>query len=174
MGTNERGWDRGYTDIVARFTDQLAAETLAEFIASEGITCDVVQLTGPADFATCGVRVPRDRIEELKDVLKLTPVANRLTPISAQVIAGQLAREGVPCYVGGWHNFGANLYGPPGSDLQLDAKTTLRETNEPGYIVAVPASKFKDAMRVLNQSPISEAELTDLALRTRPNPEDPS
>jgi hypothetical protein len=171
MGTNESGWHRGYTDIVARFTDQLAAETLAEFIASVGVTCDVVQLTGQADFATCGVRVPRDRIEELKGVLKLTPVANRLTPISAQVIAGQLAREAVPCYVGGWHNFGAGAWAP-GSDLQLDAETTLRETKEPGYMVAVPASKFKDAMRLLNQSPISEAELADLALRTRPDPED--
>jgi hypothetical protein len=39
-------------------------------------------------------------------------------------------------------------------------------------MVAVPASKFKDAMRLLNQSPISEAELADLALRTRPDPED--
>ena len=173
MGTNERGLYRGYTDVVARFTDQLAAETLAEFIASTGIACDVVQLTGTTDFETYGVRVSRDRIEELKDVLKLTPVANRLTPVSAQVIAGQLAREGVPCYVGGWHNFGGGAFAAT-FDLQLDAKTTLRETNEPGYMIAVPASKFRNAMRLLNQSPISEAELTDLALRTPPKPEDPA
>jgi hypothetical protein len=162
----------GYTDIVARFTDQLAAETLARFIASVGIECDVVQLRGAA-FETYGVRVSRDRIDELKEALKLTPVANRLTPISAQVIAGRLAREDVPCYIGGWHNFGGGGGWSSSLDLQLDAKTTLRETSEPGYMIAVPASHFGEAMRVLNQSPISETELTDLALRTAPDPEDP-
>lgn len=40
-------------------------------------------------------------------------------------------------------------------------------------MVAVPASLFEAAMRVLNQEPISDAELTELALRTAPDPEDP-
>jgi hypothetical protein len=31
-----------YTDIIARFADQLAAETLAKFIADAGVSCDVV------------------------------------------------------------------------------------------------------------------------------------
>jgi hypothetical protein len=159
-----------YSDIVARFTDQLTAETLAKFIASVGIACDVVQLRGPIEPEVYGVRVSRDRIDELKDALKLTPVANRLTPASAQVIAGRLAREDVPCYIGGWHNFGGRGGSAATLDLQLDTKTTLRETKEPGYMIAVPASQFGEAMRVLNQSPISEGELTDLALR--PNPED--
>src|SRR5215472_17657050 len=161
-----------YTDIVARFTDQLAAETLAKFIASVGIACDVVELRGPVDLELYGVRVSRDRIDELKDALKLTPVANRLTATSAQVIAGRLAREDVACYIGGWHSFGGIL-GLATFDLQLDAKTTLRETKEPGRMIAVPASQFKEAMRVLNQSPISEGELTDLALRSNPE-DDPS
>jgi len=153
--------------------DQLAAETIAKFIASAGIACDVVQLRGgPMDLAPYGVRVSRDGIDELKDLLKLTPVANRLKPTAAQVIAGQLAREGIPCYIGGWHKFGGGAWGP-GSDLQLDAKTTLKETKEQGYMIAVPASHFREAMRVLNQPPISEAELTDLALGTQPNPDDP-
>jgi hypothetical protein len=161
-----------YTDIVARFTDQLAAETLEKFIASVGISCDVVPLRGPADLERYGVRVSRDQIDELKEALKLTPVVNRLTPTSAQVIAGRLAREDIPCYIGGWHNFGGRGGLCASLDLQLDAKTTLRETKEPGYMIAVPASHFGEAMRVLNQSPISETELADLALRTAPNPED--
>jgi hypothetical protein len=161
-----------YTDIVARFTDVVAAETLAKYIASVGIECDVVQLRGPTDFGTYGVRVARDRIDELKYALKLTPVANRLTPTSAQVIAGRLAREDIPCYIGGWHHFGGGTF-TASFDLELDAKTTLRETKEPGYMIAVPASQFGEAMRVLNQSPISETELADLALGTAPNAEDP-
>jgi hypothetical protein len=161
-----------YTDIVARFTDQLAAETLAKFIASAGIPCDVVDTWDPVHLERYGVRVPRSQIVDLRRILKLTPVVNRLAPAAAQVLAARLAREDVPCYVGGWHSFGGGAFGPT-SDLQLDAKTTLKETREPGYMIAVPASLFGKAMRVLNQQPISEAELTELALRTAPDPEDP-
>ena len=162
-----------YTDVVARFTDQLTAETLAKFIASVGIECDVVQLSGLMSLEQYGVRVSRDRIDELRDTLKLTPVMNRLHGVAAQLIAGRLAREGIPCYVGGWHKFGG--IGPLSAtfDLQLDAKTTLKETKEPGYMIAVPTSHFREAMHMLNQRPISEAELTDLALRTQPNSDDP-
>ena len=160
-----------YTDIVARFTDQLAAETLAKFIADAGISCDVVDrgdIVAPMP-ESYGVRVPRDRIDELRDILKLTPVAKRLTPVAAELMAGRLAREGIPCYVGGWHSFGVMW----GGDRQRDARTTLKETKEQGYMVAVPESRFKAAMRVLNEPPISDAELTELALRTPPDPDDP-
>lgn len=162
-----------YTDIVARFSDQLAAETLAKFIASAGIPCDLVDIwdpLAPVDVERYGVRVSRSRIGELKHILELTPVANRLEPISAQLIAGRLARENIPCYVGGWHAFG--LWG--GSSDRLDDVVTLKETKELGAMIAVPGSLFRAAMRVLNQPPISEAELTELALHTAPDPEDPT
>jgi hypothetical protein len=165
-----------YTDIVARFTDELAAETLAKFIADAGISCDVVDrgdIVAPMP-ESYGVRVPRDRIDELKDILKLTPVAKRLTPVAAELMAGRLARENVPSYIGGWHLFGGGGIWGGTSDLQLDATRTLKETKEPGYMIAVPALLFKKAMRILNQAPISEAELTNLALDTAPDPKYPT
>src|ERR1700720_878202 len=103
---------------------------------------------------------------DLRRSLKLTPVANRLAPNAAQVIAGRLARENIPCYVGGWHTFGG-VWGS--GSIGLDSITTLKETSEPGEMIAVPASLFGKAMRILNQPPIPEAELADLALRTAPD-----
>ena len=88
-----------YTDIIARFTDQLAAETLANFITSAGIQCDIVDSWDAVGCETYGVRVLRNQIPDLRRVLELTPVAKRLTPTAAQVMAGQLARENVGCYV---------------------------------------------------------------------------
>lgn len=164
-----------HTDIVARFTDQLAAETLAKFIASAGFSCDVVDI-GPISRQPYGVRVSRNQIADIRRVLKLTPVVNGLTPVAAQITAGQLAREEMPCYTGRKHSFGASMFLPTGgtSHLTLDSITTLKETKEPGDIIAVPASLFQEAMRVLNQAPISEAELTELALGTLPDPKDPT
>jgi hypothetical protein len=159
-----------YTDIVARFSDQLAAETLAKFIAAAGIPCGLVDVWDAVGLERYGVRVPRSRIGELKQVLKLTPVGKRLSDAAAQVMAGRLAREDIPCYVGGWHTFGG-VWGT--GSIGLDSLTTLKETKEPGEMVAVPASAFGKALHVLNQQPISEAELTELALRTAADPEDP-
>jgi hypothetical protein len=67
------------------------------------------------------------------------PRRNAKIPAAAQELAGRLAREDVPCYVGGWHNFGGGGGFAETFDLQLDAKTTLRETKEPGYMIAAPA-----------------------------------
>jgi hypothetical protein len=162
-----------YTDIVARFTDQLAAETLAKYIASAGFPCDVVDI-GPISRQPYGVRVSRNQIADIRRVLKLTPVVNGLTPVAAQMTAGQLAREEIPCYIGGEHSFGASTLLPGTSHLTLDSITTLKETKEPGDMIAVPASLFQEAMRVVNQAPISEAELTELALGIAPDPKDPT
>ena len=160
-----------YTDIVARFTDQLAAETLAKFIADAGISCDVVDRVDvmspmPEPY---GVRVPRDRIEELKEILKLTPVEEGLSPVAAELMAARLAREGIPSYVGGWRGSGFLVAGY----IPLGFGRPLKETKGPGCLVAVPESCVKAAMRVLNEPPISDAELTELALRTPPDPDDP-
>ena len=40
-------------------------------------------------------------------------------------------------------------------------------------MIAVPESLSKEAMQVLNE-PVPEAELSDLALRTAPDPQDPT
>jgi hypothetical protein len=149
-----------YTDEIASFTDQFAAGTFAKFIASLGFSCDLVSVSGAALVQRYGVRVARSQIPDLRTALNLTAVENRLTPVAAQLRAGELARYGIPCYIGGEHTFGTRW----DSFLTLDSLRTLKETNEPGDMVAVPASFFKQTMRVLNQKPLSEAELTKIAL----------
>ena len=62
-----------YIDICARFRDQLPAETLANFIASEGSPCDVVDIWDPIRTERYGVRVLRSQIAELRQILKLKP-----------------------------------------------------------------------------------------------------
>ena len=155
-----------YTDIFARFTDQLAAKTLADFIAAAGIPCDLVEVWDSQVFGRqYAIRVARALIADLKDTLKLTQVADYKDLISADVLAGRLAREGIPCYVGGLpviHTLALGYSGVPIDDTgQLRLGT-----------VAVPASLVPAAQRILRDS-VSETELTELALRTAPDPEDP-
>lgn len=160
-----------YTDIVATFTDQLAADKFAEYIAAAGFGCDVVGTWDVVFGQRYGVRVLRSQIADLRRSLNLMPVVNGLTSAAAQIKAGQLAREEIPCYIGGEHSFGGH-WSP--STFTLDSITTLIETKESGDMIAVPARLFKKAMRILNQEPISEAELTKLALSAPPDPNDPT
>jgi hypothetical protein len=148
-----------YTDIVARFTDEVAASTLAEFIASVGIPCDVVETWDPQRLERFAIRVQRNRIPDMRRALDLKPVVTRLSPVGAQIVAGRLAREGVPCYVGGLH-----LDSPWGGDGDVP----IRETTD-GYagvdcMVAVPAQFVRDALRIVKVAPVSDDELTKLAL----------
>jgi hypothetical protein len=148
----------GYTDIVARFTDGLAAEALVKFISAAGIPCDVMEIWDPVRPERYAVRVLRSKIAELRRVLKLKPVATRLSPLAAQLLAGRLARENVPCYVAGEHSPG--LFG--------DSDSCITETKEMGDIIAVPEPLFALALRILNVSSISEQDLPQLALRAGP------
>ena len=150
-----------YTDIISRFSEPLPAETLAKFIADAGIPCDVVENWSVVDLARYCVRVQRSRLAELKDALKLTPVANGLSGPAAQIVAGQLAQVNIPCYIGGWHGFGRWGDEP------------IKETAEPGAVISVPESLSKEAKRVLDE-PVPEDELSALALRTAPDPQDPT
>ena len=148
-----------YTDIVARFNDKVAAERLASFIALTGVPCDVVDVWSPVRPECYAVRVQRTRIADMRRALDLKPVANRLLFSAAHVIAGRLARENVPCYVGGLHS-----PGPLGdSDVPI-CETTVSGLRGDEYMVAVPAKFVRTALRILNVAPISEAELTRLAL----------
>jgi hypothetical protein len=150
-----------YTDIISRFSEPLPAETLAKFIADAGIPCDVVENWSVFALERYCVRVQRSRLAELKDALKLTPVANGLSGPAAQIVAGQLAQVNIPCYIGGWHGFGRWGDEP------------IKETAEPGAVISVPESLSKEAKRVLDE-PVPEDELSALALRTAPDPQDPT
>ena len=140
-----------YTDIISRFSEPLAAETLAKFIADAGIPCDVVENWSVVDLACYCVRVQRSRLAELKDALKLTPVASGLSGAAAQIVAGQLAQ-------GNTSRWGDE---------------PIKETTDTGAVIAVPESLSKEAMDVLNE-PVPEDELSALALRTAPDPQDPT
>lgn len=157
-----------YTDIVARFSDQVAAETLARFIATLGISCDLVEVSDFVSMfdARYGIRVARDLIDDLKKALNLTPIASYAEPVSAQIVAGRLARENIPCYVGG-APVGPMAWKLGCSGVPIDDTGKLG----PGTL-AVPASFVDKAQRVL-QEKISEDELTKLALSYDFNPKDP-
>ena len=156
-----------YTDIISRFSEPLPAETLAQFIADAGIPCDVVENWSVVDLSRYCVRVQRSRFADLKETLKLTPLASGVSGTAAQIIAGQLAQVNIPCYIGGWHSFG--LFG----NASRWGDQPVKETTETGAMIAVPESLSKEAMEVMKQA-VPEAELSDLALRTAPDPNDPT
>jgi hypothetical protein len=155
-----------YTDIVARFSDQVAAETLAQFISSLGFPCDLVELSNPAAMfdARYAIRVARSSVDDLVERLQLTKVASYAQVVSAHVVAGRLAREEIPSYVGGSAlkplGYAAGLLGP-----FIDGEFG------PGTL-AVPASYVRKAQQVL-EAGASEADLTELALSYPFDPKDP-
>lgn len=154
-----------YTDLVARFSDQLPAETLAKFIASLGIPCDLVDVSGTFDIGYYGIRVARELVPNLRGLLKLARLTTCAGDIPATVIAVGLARAKIPCYIGG----GA-VYGP----FRLgSAAVPLIETKEMGSVIFVPESMLEAAQQLLSDPPLSDEELTKLALRTTPSPDDP-
>jgi len=156
-----------YTDIFARFSDQVAAETLARFIAEAGISCDLVEVSDSPLFGRrFGIRVARGAIADLKEILKLRPVANYKDAVSAEVAAGRLAREGVPCYIGGPPVLSMPIFGLGYSGVPIDDTGKLRVGT-----LAVPASFVHAALRILNEE-ISEDELTKLALGDAASSED--
>lgn len=157
-----------YTDIVALFTDKLAAERLATFIASLGVSCDVAEVTDyRRDFQPFalryGVRVTRAQIDDLKKLLRLTTVAKYSDAPSAQVAAGRLARENIPCCVGTPMTFTYVWLQPVPTDESgsLGARTLL-----------VPAEFVGAATKVL-QEDVAEDALAKLALSYGFDPKNP-
>jgi hypothetical protein len=144
---------RDYTDVVAWFPDEAGAEVFAKFVASEGMPCHITGLREGTRFEQYGVRVPRDRIDEFRQILRLKPVAHGATPIAAESMGRRLARAGIPCYVAGTHSNPAAL-----------CATQRCGTTEIGHIVAVPESFLRQAARILNIAPPPNAELTELTL----------
>ncbi|HEY1872917.1 MAG TPA: hypothetical protein VGG67_00805 [Steroidobacteraceae bacterium] len=149
-----------YTDVVAWFSDEAAAEVFAKFLASEGMPCHITGIRKATHFEQYGVRVHSNRIDELRQILRLKPVANAMTPIAAQSMGRRLARAGIPCCV-------AEEHGSPSAA----SATALCGMREIGHIVAVPESFLGQAVRILNVTPPSNTELTEieLALKTLPD-----
>jgi hypothetical protein len=147
-----------YTDEVARFSDELCADTLAKFISSQGFPCDVESVNGPG-LDNYRVTVSRALWGELTQALKFTQAAKYADPTSAQVVAGRLVREEIPCVIFGRGRYVLGGFGVTGMPMD--------------YPIAVPHAFLARAQRVLNAPDISEAELTKLALSTSVDREDP-
>jgi len=130
------------TDVVAWFSDEAGAEVFAKFVASEGMPCHITGLRKATRFEQYGVRVQRNRIDELRQILRLKPVANAVTPIAAQSIGRRLARAGIPCCVAE----------EPG-DPSATSATALWGTSGIGRTVAVPETFLSQAARILNVAP---------------------
>jgi hypothetical protein len=147
-----------YTDVVAWFSDEAAAEVFAKFVASEGMPCHITGIRRATRFEQYGVRVQRNRIDELREILRLKPVANRLTPIAARSMGRRLARAGIPCFVAGTHGFPSAA-----------SASAFCGTRDNGHSVAVPESFLRQAVGILNVTPPPSAESTELALETLPD-----
>ena len=130
-----------YTDVVVRFTDEVGAQVFAKFVALEGIPCHIVEIRDVLRLDRYGVRVPDNRADELSGILQLKPVASHLTPSAAQSIAGQLARAGIPCYVGD-------------ADTSLLDDGAADDGEEDGFrhLVAVPQAFLVGASRILDKA----------------------
>jgi hypothetical protein len=152
-----------YTDVVVRFSNETGAQVFAKFVASEGIPCHIVDICDSVRPDRYGVHVQRSRIDELRDILRLTTVANRLTPPAAQLIANQLARAGIPCYVGG-----------ASSSLVDDPLRRPRGLKEFGDIVAVPEPFSVGAYRILGKRAPAGVDARGIATFTAQDPEHPS
>jgi hypothetical protein len=152
-----------YTDVVARFSDKLAAETLAKFISEAGFPCDV-ETSDSVGLAGYRIRMLRTLIPDMLRDLNLTVVAKFEDPLSAEVVAGRLVRENIPCYLGGGGRDLRNRLGFVGIPWNYTGELGL-------FTVAVPASLSDVAQGILKEPPLTEAELTKLALRTGPDPD---
>jgi hypothetical protein len=141
------------TDVVAWFSDEAGAQVFAKFVASEGMPCHVTGVREATRFEQYGVRVQRNRIDEIRQSLRLKPVAHGVTPTAAESMGRRLARAGIPCYVAATHGGPAAL-----------CATELCGTTEIGHIVAVPESFLRQAASILNIAPPPDAGLTQLTL----------
>jgi hypothetical protein len=147
------------TDVVVRFLNETGAQVFAKFVASEGIPCHIVDICDSIRPERFGVHVQRSRIDELRDILRLTTVAGRLTPIAAQRIADQLARAGIPCYVGS-----------ATSSLVDDSFPSARGMKEFGDTVAVPEPFSVGALRILGKRQLPGFATREMASVTAQDP----
>jgi hypothetical protein len=146
------------TNVIATYADRAGAEVLAKFVAAAGIQCYVTTVASPGTAAV-NVSVPSALIGAVTAILDLVEVAQYDDPTSAEVVAGRLSCENVPCCLGGMatlEHFGfvGGLSGP--------------------YTLSVPKTFLGQARRILNEAPMSDSELTELALSVAPEADDPA
>lgn len=144
------------TTLIATYADQAGAELLAKFVKSAGIACAVTTSESPG-LAAFHVCVATPSIGDVRRLVDLTPLTQYEDPMSAQIVAGRLISEGVPCVLGGRGT--------------LDNLGFVGRYSGP-YTLSVPKRFLSEAKRILDEPPISEKELTELALHTTPDPED--
>jgi hypothetical protein len=142
------------SDVVAWFSDELGAEVFAKFVATEGIPCHITEIRKATRFEQHGVHVQRNRIDDLRKVLRLKGVANGMTPTAARSMGSRLAREGIPCCVAG-----------DPAQPSVESVAVVGATKEIKHIVAVPESFLPQALSLLNVDAPSDAELTERVSR---------
>jgi hypothetical protein len=144
------------TSIVASFTDQAAADVLAKCIRAAARVCEVTTSDSPglAEYHVC---VPTDSLAAVARLLDMTQIAVYDDPMSAGVVAGRLTCESIPWRLGGR---GA-----------LDGLGFVGRYSGP-YSIFVPKAFVAKANGILDEPPVSDSELTELALRTAPGEDD--
>jgi hypothetical protein len=147
-----------YTDPVVGFSDETSAQVFAKFVALQGVPCHIVQVPHWTHSNRFGVHVERRRVDQLKNILRLTIVVSSVTPAEAQSIARQLTSAGIPCYAGS-----------PTNSLLDDAHQTPGPTGT-GFLVAVPEPFSVGAFGILGKQPPPDFEAR---LMARVESEDP-
>jgi hypothetical protein len=145
-----------YTTIIATYADEAGANLLAKYISASGVQ-SYATTSAPPGLAAFHVSVPSDSLDKV--AFEFTEVATYNDPTSAEVAAGRLISENVPCWLGGratLHRLGfVGAYSGP-------------------YTISVPKACLAEAKKVLNEPPVSDRELTELALRTPPEADAPT
>jgi len=132
---------------LGQYSDEVEAKTLAHFLTSAKVPCRIgnPNLIGAPAF---NVFVPRHALGDISRVLSWTVVAEYRDLVSATVVAGQLCRESIPSRVEGGTLSRPPGYGQPPGPFQVSAPRTLLER----------------AKQILHERPVSDEELTRLAL----------
>jgi hypothetical protein len=150
-----------YTDPVVGFADETSAQVFAQFVALQGVPCHIVQVRHGTHSTRFGVHVERHRVEELRNMLRLTAVVSRVTPAEAQAFARQLTSAGIPCYAGSATN-----------SLLDDARQTPGPGGT-GYLVAVPEPFSVGAFGILGKQPPADFEARLMAGIASEDPKHP-
>jgi hypothetical protein len=147
-----------YTTIIATYADEAGANLLANYVSASGLQ-SYVTTSAPPGLAAFHVSVPSDSLDKVARFLEFTEVATYNDPTSAEVVAGRLISENVPCWLGG--------------RATLDRLGFVGAFSGP-YTISVPKACLAAAKKVLNEPPVSDRELTELALRTPPEADAPT
>jgi hypothetical protein len=118
-------------------------KALGDFLTAKGIPCRITE-PSPGANGICLLYIPRSRFDDAERALNWVQIAEYTDVISVGVTSGRLALEGIPTLIS--HPI----------------------PRQPGpFSLSVPFQLHARAQRHLNVPPISEEELTRLALSQR-------